>query len=80
MDKKKPELLSWTSLPVIKRYSTRPLSDIIPLVFVLFAAYLDVPIHFDGTGRLLGYDEPDGRNDWMLRRLYDVTRSQLKEG
>ena len=75
-----PYYTFWTQHPVIKRYSSMPLSDIIPIVFVLYAAFKDATVRFDGDGHLLGYDENVGEKDRMLKRLYDMTLSQLIDG
>lgn len=63
-------------LRVLRLYKGRPLPDIVPLVFVLYAALKDVDIQFE-DGLLLKPDENALHKDKMLGRLYRMTAAQL---
>ena len=63
-------------MPVIRRFRTSPLPDIVPLVLVMYAAQKDVDIHFE-DGLLLKPDDKDLCKDKMVSRLYRMTTAQL---
>ena len=66
-------------LPVLSRYGARPLQDIIPLVFVMYAVIRDVELHFD-DGRLEGSGtEGFGKGD-VLDDLYRHTVNRRIDG
>ena len=67
------------SIPVLRRYESRPLPDIVPLVFVLYAAYKDFEIQFD-DGRLMEPSKENLGGDWIFGKLYKFTISQLDDG
>ena len=68
------------NVPTCWDYLSKTLSDIIPIVFVLYAFYLGAEIRFDSEGRLLGYDENGQEKDPILDRLYRQTVSLLLDG
>jgi len=67
------------SISVIKRYLTKDLSDILPLVFVLFAKYCDSKVVFDTNGHIIGYDKKDGEDGKRLNSLYRQTMGIVGE-
>lgn len=66
-------------IPVLRRFRTSPLPDIVPLVFVLYAMCEDVDLRFE-DGILLKPDKNDLRKDGMLERLYRMTAAQMLNG
>lgn len=56
-------------IPVLKRYKNRPLQDIIPLVFVMYAVCKDVELHFN-EGRLEGPEAEGFGKGEILNELY----------
>ena len=71
--------LDLMGIPVLKRYRSRPLQDIVPLVFVMYAAIRDADLHFD-DGRL---EEP-GKGGYgkggVLDALYRHTANSRIDG
>lgn len=61
-------------LPVLERYRSRPLQDIVPLVFVLYAVYKGVELRFD-DGRLAESVEDGCVKEKVLGALYRQTLS-----
>lgn len=56
-------------IPVLERYKNRPLQDIIPLVFVMYAVCKGVELHFD-EGRLEGPGAEGFGKGGILDELY----------
>ncbi len=56
-------------ISVLTRYDKRPLQDIIPLVFVMYAVHKDVDLHFE-DGRLVGLGTEGFGKGAILDELY----------